>query len=339
MEVAARPVTEPSAVGAAPVVEAAPAPDPEPDPEPDPVAALMALDGSASTSLGGPNNGRLAGGVPLPDEAPGLWSNPRRPNEGAHYGTVETVQALVRAAGVVAQEIEGSELVINDIGFDHGGPIPHHASHQAGRDVDALFYLLDRRGNTFRSKGIPIDPEGWGWDFADLTDPSDDVRVRIDIPRTWRFVQALLEDQTVRVNRIFVVEHIRTMLLEHAERVNAPAEARRLFGLVTCQPGAPHDDHLHIRFFCTAEDITAGCQDAGPIYYWHRNEMAELGVEPVVETRSRDHDRAVRRRVVSRRQASARAEGRGRMHSRVRRFLEAREQWTVKPHPGRPYCR
>lgn len=331
----ARPTTQSASTATAPEAEA----EPQPEPEPDPVAALMAMEGSVSTSIGGPNNGRLEGGVPLPDEAPGLRSNPRRPNANAHYGTVEVIQAIVRAAAVVAEEFEGSELVINDISFEEGGPIPHHGSHQAGRDVDSLFYLLDREGNPIRSKGIPIDPQGRGWDFGDLSDPSDDVPVRIDIPRTWRFVQALLEDDTVAINRIYVVEHIRAMLLEHAERIGAPSEARRLFGLVTCQPGAPHDDHLHIRFFCTPEDIAAGCQDAPPLYYWHRNAMAEFGVEPVLEVRDRDHDRAVRRRIVSRRQARERAEQRTRMHWRVRRFLEERDRWAKKPHPGRPYCR
>ena len=30
--------------------------------------------------------------------------------------------------------------------WSDGGPIPHHGSHRSGRDVDVLFYLLDREG-------------------------------------------------------------------------------------------------------------------------------------------------------------------------------------------------
>jgi len=283
---------------------------PEP-PEVDPVAALMALDGSRSTSIGGPNNGRLEGGVPLPDSAPGMRSNPERPNDGAHYGTVEMVQALVRAAGIVHEAFDGeAEVTINDLGFEEGGPIPHHSSHQAGRDADVLFYYLDREGEPIRSKGVPVDLEGRGWDFGDLADPEDDVFMRLDVPRTWKYVEAILMDESVSVNRLYLAEHIRTMLLEEAERVNAPARAVRLFRHVTCQPGAPHDDHLHFRFFCTAEDIAAGCQDAPPFYYWHRNALEEQGAEIAREVRSRDHDRAVRQRVVSRDEARARAERR-----------------------------
>ena len=334
-------VSEPAGESAPdPIAEAEAAPEPEPTPEPDPVAALFALDGSVSTSIGGPNNGRLEGGVALPDGAPGLFSNPNRPNPTAFYGTVETIQALVRAAGAVAEAFPDSELVINDIGFEEGGPIARHSSHQAGRDVDALFYYLDREGNPMRAKGVPVDLRGWGWDFGDLEDPSDDVRMKLDVRRTWRFVQAILEDETVSVNRIFVAEHIRTMLLEEAERVRAPARVKQLFEHTTCQPGAPHDDHLHIRFFCTPEDINAGCQDALPFYWWQRQALREAGVDFVREERNRDHDRAVRSRVTTRREAEAEARERAPMHARVRRFLEERETWAGEiPHPGRPYCR
>jgi len=29
-------------------------------------------------------------------------------------------------------------VTINDLSHEHGGPIPHHRSHQSGRDVDLL---------------------------------------------------------------------------------------------------------------------------------------------------------------------------------------------------------
>ena len=42
------------------------------------------------------------------------------------------------------------------------------------------------------------------------------------------------------------------------------------FGDVTCQPRFPHDDHMHIRVFCTAQDIAGGCNDVAPNYPWQR---------------------------------------------------------------------
>jgi penicillin-insensitive murein endopeptidase len=303
------------------------------EPGPDPIARLMAMDGSVSTSIGGPRDGRVEGAVALPESGPGFRSNPNRPNEEAFYGTVEMVQALVRAAAVVHEEM-GGELTINDLGFEEGGAIAHHGSHRAGRDVDVLFYLLDREGEPMPSVGAFLDRRGRGVDFKDLADPSDDVLVRIDLPRTWRFVQALLEGpHGDQVQRIFVAEHLRTLLMEHAERVRAPEAIRQRFGAITCQPGYPHDDHLHIRFYCTFEDMAGGCEDSPPFYRWRRLALREAGLRPAVNRPRPDRPRAPR---TSAEEARANA---GPMHRRVEEWLERREDWMERPHPGRPFCR
>jgi len=309
-------------------------PAPEPEPEPDPVEALLAMDGSESTSIGGPRDGRVEGAVALPESGPGFRSNPRRPNPEAFYGTVEMLQSLVRAAAVVHEELPGGELTINDLGFEEGGPIAHHGSHRAGRDVDVLFYLIDREGEPMDSVGAFLDPRGRGFDFRELDDPRDDHLVRIDLPRTWRFVQALLEGPHADlVQRIFVVEHLRTLLLRQAERARAPRAIRDRFAMITCQPGYPHDDHLHIRYFCTPQDMAAGCEDSGPTYYWRALQLRELGLRPVINRPRRDRPQAP---TTSAEEARAAA---GPMHSRVTEWLERREAWADAPHPGRTYCR
>ncbi|MFK7991707.1 MAG: penicillin-insensitive murein endopeptidase [Sandaracinaceae bacterium] len=304
------------------------------EPEPDPVEVLMALDGASSTSVGGPRDGSLTGGVALPSFGPGFRSNPRRPNADAYYGTVEMVQALVHAAGVVHQALPGGEVTFNDLGFEEGGAIAHHGSHRAGRDVDVLFYLIDRQGEPMTSVGAFLDPRGRGFDFKDLSTPDDDVLVRMDVPRTWRFVQALLEGpHAAHVQRIFVVEHLRTMLLRHAERARVPSAIRARFAEVTCQPGAPHDDHLHIRFYCTPEDMADGCEDSGPTYGWRRLALREAGLRPVINRPRRDRPTAPTTSAAEARAAA------GPMHSRVESWLTRREAWLERPHPGRPFCR
>ncbi len=158
--------------------------------------------------------------------------------------------------------------------------------------------------------------------------------MRIDLPRTWLFVQALLEhDGSSPVQRIYVVEHLRTMLLEHARESGAPEAIMRRFAELTCQPSYPHDDHFHIRFFCSPEDIDGGCQDAGPIYRWRRAELREQGVRPV-----RHRPRPDRPMAPTTSADEAREEA-GELHPSVEAFLERREAWTDQPHPGRRYCR
>ncbi len=298
-------------------------------------AAVLALPGSRSTSIGGPNDGSVEGSVALPMRGPGFRFGPAR-DPAARHGTVEMVQSLVRAAAYVDARLPGSELTINDLGLVRGGAIPHHASHRSGRDVDVLFYVLDEEGRPRAGIGAPIEPDGSGTDYRDLAVAEDDRPIRIDVPRSWAFVEAVLGGAPVEgavVQRIFVVEHVRTMLLAHARSVGAQAELVRRFEEVTCQPSYPHDDHFHLRYFCTAEDLRAGCTESAPLYPWHLQAMRAEGVRPSLQVVRPDRPRAT---IVT--EAEARA-GAGEMHADVVAFLARRDAWAQQPHPGRRYCR
>ncbi len=294
------------------------------------------FDPDTTTSVGGPSGGRLEGGVALPDKAPGFRMNPKRPNPEGRFATAELANALLSAAAKVAAKFPGSELVVGDLSLEEGGPIYHHGSHQSGRDVDVLFYYRTTDGKFFESKGIPIEPDGTGDDFGDLTDPNDDVSVKLDLPRTWAFVEAFVTQPDVRIARIFVVEHVREMLLEYARKSGAAPEAIEAFARTTCQPAVPHDDHFHIRLFCSAQDIKGGCQDAHPIYPWQRAYLAEHELEPSIAVRTRKQKKDTKKRTVSQEQAADKA---GPLHEDVRAFLERRKAWSKVPHPGRPYCK
>ncbi|MGB0680584.1 MAG: penicillin-insensitive murein endopeptidase [Polyangiales bacterium] len=294
----------------------------------------MALPETHSTSLGSPIDGSLQGAVALPAVGPGFRFNPRR-RAVARFGAVAMVQALMHAAAEVAREHPGGELTINDLGLQHGGPIRQHGSHQSGRDVDVLFYLLGTQGQPIPSVGAPLDPRGRGVDFKDLGVARDDVRVRIDLPRTWAFVAALLQAPQATVQRIFIAEHLRALLLRQAQRAGTDKRWRVRFAELTCQPGAPHDDHMHIRFFCGAHDIRAGCRDTYPVYPWWRKQLRTQGLKPVPAGPRR---RQLPHALTTARAARQAAEKRP-MHAKVRAWLDKREAWVKRPHPGRRYCR
>ena len=304
---------------------------------PDPTEELLGMLGSLTTSSGAPARGTLHGAVELPLRGPGYFHNPRRP-ANARFATVETLQAVVRAAAVVEREMPGSTLTVNDFSLREGGPIPQHGSHQNGRDVDILFFALDSKGKPVPSVGVPFDPKGEGTDYKDLAIPGDDQPIKIDLPRTWRFMHALIEEAPDQVQRIFIVEHLRTMLLEEAKRAKAPKAVIQRFDEVTCQPSTPHDDHMHVRFFCTPEDMAAGCEDSAPLYPWRVAALNSLGLEPVIASTQRTpEERAARAaRTTTAAQAKAKA---GKLHWKVVKFLKEREAWAKQPHPGRPYCK
>jgi penicillin-insensitive murein endopeptidase len=296
-------------------------------------AELKAIDWTAfdSVSLRNPNDGSLRGGVPLPLVAPGLrFNRARDPNR--RFGTLEMVRGLVEAAGRVERELGGLPVTINDLSYARGGPIPHHRSHQSGRDVDTLFYQLGPDGKPIESVGAFFDPSGAGVDFRNLADPSDDVALRLDLPRTWLFVQALIEDTQAQLQQVFVAEHLRTLLLDFARSHDAPVAAIERFAEMSCQPSYPHDDHFHLRFYCAADDIAQGCRDSPPMYPWHRQRLHEAGVRPRPLAPKRKEAKAA---IVTHEEARAAA---GAMDAEVTRWLDRRQSWINPPHPGRTYC-
>jgi penicillin-insensitive murein endopeptidase len=227
---------------------------------------------------------------------------------------------------------------VNDLGLKEGGPIHEHGSHQAGRDADILFYSVDAHGKPLPSVGVPIDPRGEGTDFKDLKDPKDDQPIKLDVRRTWRFAAELIEVAQDNLQRIFIVEHVRQMLLDEAARVKAPKAVVQRFADITCQPESPHDDHMHVRLFCTAEDMARGCLDNPPNYPYRIAALRALGLQPLMASlqRSITERRARATRTTSPEQARKKA---GPMHARVTAFLKEREAWLKKPSPGRPYCK
>lgn len=322
-----------------PTPEPAAPPTPEPPPEPEGVPGggpdPRVLDGGASASVGSPTEGRLTSSVPLPTSGPGYVFNPRK-DPTRRFGTWELVRAIMDASAAAAKAHPGNTLVVGDLSLAAGGDIAGHASHRAGRDVDVMFYLQNPDGTSFDAKAIPIEPDGTGVDYKDLTTADDDVHVRIDVPRTWAFVGALVADDRNHVGRIFVVEHVRTMLLEEGARVGADKAVLERVGHLMCQPKFPHDDHMHIRLFCSPEDITAGCLDTGPVFPWHKKHLKSAGVSAsLAGARS-----TPRPKLTSTKDAAQKKRDEvGTFDPAVDGFLERRKAWAKKPKTGRKYCR
>ena len=240
-----------------------------------PNAALMSLIAAAalvagaepaatrSASVGGPSDGRLEAGFRLP--LSGAFHRFYGPVEarGTQYATLEMAALLVRAARTVEAEAPGPKLALGDCSAREGGDLARHASHTSGRDVDLLFYVRDGRGAPVTARTF----HAFGGDGRCL---DEGCRLRLDDRRTWWLVRTLLASQEPAVAWIFVARPIAERLIawaeRHGEHPQLLARARR----VLHQPSdsAPHADHLHVRTFCTAGDIEAGCRDDGPRWPW-----------------------------------------------------------------------
>lgn len=170
----------------------------------------------ASSSVGPPNNGRLRGGVPLPEDR--AWVLPE--DRSRAFATAETIAALLAGLEVYAQRFPGADPIqLGDLSARRGGRISGHQSHQSGLDVDIR---------------LITDSEGEGFD-AD---------------RNWLLVKALIDDGGV--TSIFLNATEQTWLRAAAEADVGPTVVDAYFSLIRHEPG--HTIHMHIRFVCPKQD-------------------------------------------------------------------------------------
>lgn len=236
------------------------------------VAAVVALpapgsgdpgDGAVgSLSCGSVNRGALASGRAIADEGPGFVAPEPWRSRGLRFGTDEMVGLIERAARAVVKRHPGGALAVADLSAERGGPVARHRSHQSGRDVDLVYYSIDRAGD-------PMPPDShmplFGVDGRAISALSPEPALRIDerffdLARNWALVQALATDVDVRVDRIFVSRRVRDWLLAYAAAAGVSEPVRlRVRSVLSVPVGVEgHDDHMHVRIGCSSDDAAAG---------------------------------------------------------------------------------
>lgn len=137
-------------------------------------------------------------------------------NGPANWGTASSIGQLQAAAHVVVDGGYG-RIALGDIGFEHGGDIPGHQSHEQGMDVD------------IRPMRDANDQCSWGTNWRYST---------YDRAATRALVKAI---------RATAYGHVRLVYF------NDPVLVRE--GLTTWYTG--HEDHLHIRYCERVHPIAA----------------------------------------------------------------------------------
>jgi penicillin-insensitive murein endopeptidase len=231
-------------------------------PAPDALDALPRDAWRESVSCGSANRGALYGAVLLPRAGVGFSTPEPWWSRGRRYGTAELVGLIMRAAAAVEQQHPGGLLGVADLSAEYGGALPGHRSHQSGRDADLVFYALDPRGSPF-----PPDQHmayythsGLG-QYAQAPSFAPDIAERyFDLARNWALVRALLTDTESEVEHIFVSSRVRRWLLEYAHQIGEPDELLARATRVLRKPRGVdgHNDHMHVRVRCSADDEALG---------------------------------------------------------------------------------
>ncbi len=228
-----------------------------------------------SISIGRPGHGgHIIDGVRLPDRGEGFFTRDVWRTRGNRYGTEELIDLLTGVSRRMAGRFR-ERLVIADLSARGGGDVrTWHRSHQSGRDVDLLYYMRDRDGK-------PIEPDAMHV-FDDAGVAKDGSGITVDVPRTWVLVRTLITAREAPVQYVFMYGPIAAKLLEHAKSLGEPEALLARAHKALRQPGdsARHDDHMHVRVYCSPADKTYGCVDIGPM-----DLMLERAAEPAMAER------------------------------------------------------
>jgi hypothetical protein len=194
---------------------------------------------------------------------------------------------LVETAERVASQHPGTVVQLGNVGRRYGGDIPYSVSHNSGRDADLAFLATDPKGRpALLPDLLRFDEHGRSVAFNGY--------YRFDVARNWSLVRSLVLSSKAQLQYIFISDPLRAMLLEHARKSGEnPGIVRRAATLLR-QPGPsiPHNDHFHLRIYCSRFDVGGGCDHTGAIHSGvelHRQQRSQ-GVELAMQ--ALDHEEA-----------------------------------------------
>lgn len=211
-----------------------------------------------SISMGNTSYGTLLSADSMELESPTHYVVDAHRGRNTHHGTIELVSLIRDTAHGLANRFPGTRLALGNMSGPGGGDIYWSRSHNSGRDADFAYFVSDTDGNpvevpdliTMRSNGNARYHPGW----------------QFDLERNWALIESLITSQAARVQWIFVYAPIRRQLLAYAEAHGVERALIERAAEILRQPSdsARHDDHFHVRVYCSFEDRLEGCVDWGP---------------------------------------------------------------------------
>lgn len=195
-------------------------------------------DGEGSESIGLPHDGRVSGGMPLPDGA-------GRRITALRWKAWATRSTILRLDEVLTRwsERQGTApILVSNLSARAGGPLEPHKTHQSGRDVD-LGYVAK-----------PTQAGAGHWQHMN--------RDNLDAAANWQLLKSFVETGHVEV--IFMDRKLQRVLLDYALRHGTVRKSRLAHWLEVAKgprDGGPiikhvpgHGDHFHVRFTCEASE-------------------------------------------------------------------------------------
>ena len=211
-----------------------------------------------SRAVGDVSTGYLVQARALPRPHPTLDVLDVQATRHLVYGTDDMIALLGRAAASVQARHPGSITYLGNIGAMGGGDIRWSVSHNVGRDADLAFFVTDEAG------APAVMPDLLALDDQGRYEGEHGVFV-FDVPRNWSLVEGLIQAAGDQLQLIFVADWLRDKLLLWARASGADPKVIARARALMRQPRAtlPHNDHFHVRLYCSPTDVASGCVNKG----------------------------------------------------------------------------
>ena len=250
---------------------------------------------TGSVSIGTTLSGRMSGAHTLPFEGPHHRVLEECRARDTNHATEELVLLLKDVSAEVMSRAPGPRVAVCNLSHREGGALKWSQSHNSGRDADLAFFVRDlRSGEALDAQRLtPFSREGI--EFAERP------TLRFDVARNWVLVKALLSHPSVVVQWILVDRRLKRLMLKHARQEGEPAELIERAEKVVHQPSDAHrhNDHFHVRIFCSWDDRAEGCLDSEPRWPWrHVDPMPLMRRTAALSFGLRDPDKRVRAAVL-----------------------------------------
>jgi len=246
-----------------------------------------------SVSLGNTSSGRLIRAARLPMRGKHHAVLPRWRRRRTNYGTDELIALVKHAARRVALAYPGSVMMLGNLSQKSGGDLRWSQSHNAGRDGDIAFYLRRGRRYVAPTALVKVGPRL----------RSTRLRgARFDVRRNWALLKALLTHKTIEVQWIFVARYLKVVLLKHARAHRESAALLARADKILRQPtdSLSHNDHFHVRIYCSGDDRLQGCVDRAPFWKGVKtHDRAVAGRIRILKPGLKDADEPVRLQVIA----------------------------------------
>ena len=252
--------------------------------------------GAGSVSIGTTLSGRMTGAKTLPFEGPHHRILDDCRGRDTNHATEELLALISDVAAALMSESEGPKLGVCNLSHKEGGRLKWSQSHNSGRDADLAFFVRDLKSDT------PVDAKGLMVFTGRGVEFSETPTMRFDVARNWQLVKELLTHPSVVVQWILVDRRLKRLMLNHAREIGVAAELLERAEKVVHQPSDAHrhNDHFHVRIFCSWDDRAEGCLDSEPLWPWrHVDPLPLMRRTAALSFGLRDPDPKVRAAVLS----------------------------------------